>query len=446
MLLCVLMLATAPVNDGRADIIYSTDFEQPADLDFDQWPDQWTRLRDEQHPEYLKMRIVADSDPLPESNQALRIDLNGSGAVAYSPPLKISPLFSYRLEGCLKTDQLVHDVAYYTLTFSNTEHQPVETYRSQQLHSAPSWRRVVIGPVTPSGKDCKYVVIGAHLEPTAQRDLHGAAMFDRLRLVRLPRMQLHANRNDNLFFDADAVTVTCDVSGIQWTKTQIVFELQDVHGKLLSQSTALLSDFVVDASAAASMRGDVSGSIHRLPDYGGFAGALKWQPVCPGYGFYRIRVAMRQESVSDYSREMTLAVMRENPLAVDTEFGWSLPRGADPLPLKSLLPLIQQAGISWVKYPAWYGEEDQSTGGRSCVVCRSARCRWYRNGRCAAPATGRCALEKWGTASSCQSPRCSSSLKSGKRRSIASCCACRSKCVGGNWVRMMIGVLLGCPT
>jgi len=360
-LLCFLMVTTAPAtaNSRHADdTVYKTDFEEPADVNFDRWPDDWTRRRGTDFPEYLKIEIVPDPAPLPHSQHCLRMELNGGGATIYSPPQKISPLFSYRVEGYVRTEQLVHDVAFYTVTFYDAKRQHKEIYRSKRLRSVPRWRQVRIGPVTPSRPDYTYAVIGLHLEPTAERDLSGAAMFDRLRLARLPRMFLRTNHENNLFFDPGHIKVTCDVSGMQWTGARLAFELLDVAGRKLDTTEALLSDYVSDDAIKRPNRDPLDGSFHQLADYGGFAGSLSWEPEIPGYGFYHVRVSMLQDSTTDSVQTMSIMVTRPARDEPDTEFGWSLPRGADPLSLKQLIPLIKQAGVSWVKFPAWYGENE----------------------------------------------------------------------------------------
>ncbi|NMC19902.1 MAG: hypothetical protein GYA33_05715, partial [Thermogutta sp.] len=43
--------------------VYSLDFSEPADINYDNWPDHWTRRVGSGFPEYLKMEIVAAPSP-----------------------------------------------------------------------------------------------------------------------------------------------------------------------------------------------------------------------------------------------------------------------------------------------------------------------------------------------------------------------------------------------
>ena len=55
-----------------------------------------------------------------------------------------------------------------------------------------------------------------------------------------------------------------------------------------------------------------------------------------------------------HRRDLTLAVIEPQSNPPGGEFGWSLPRGNEPLPLHELSQVVSQAGISWVKYPLWF--------------------------------------------------------------------------------------------
>ena len=120
--LTVLILSAhspAPMEYRGAEAIFATGFEQDADTNFDAWPDEWTRRRSEGFPQYLRIAIADDPDD--KTSRCLRIELDGGAATIYSPPIEINPLFSYLLQGKLKTEQLQHDVAYYSVTFFDSE-------------------------------------------------------------------------------------------------------------------------------------------------------------------------------------------------------------------------------------------------------------------------------------------------------------------------------------
>ena len=129
----LVILATppqAPIDARHPDAIevYHCDFGEQVDANHDLWPDDWTRRRGPDYPGYLEIAI--SKEPSASGNRCLRIDLDGGAAAAYSSAIDVSPLFSYVLEGFLKTENLKHDVAYYSITFCDATRKPLEIHRS----------------------------------------------------------------------------------------------------------------------------------------------------------------------------------------------------------------------------------------------------------------------------------------------------------------------------
>ena len=81
-LTCLILAAnpSAPIADRFPDTVevYHCGFEAPADHDYDDWPDGWTRRRGLGYPHYLNIKIR--TEPSPEGQRCLRINLNGGGA------------------------------------------------------------------------------------------------------------------------------------------------------------------------------------------------------------------------------------------------------------------------------------------------------------------------------------------------------------------------------
>jgi hypothetical protein len=83
-------------------------------------------------------------------------------------------------------------------------------------------------------------------------------------------------------------------------------------------------------------------------------GKAAWHPPLPGPGFYLVRATLKGRRGLVLRQELSLAVFDQQETPAAGEFGWTLPRGDQPLPLTMLSRLICQAGINWVKYPLWY--------------------------------------------------------------------------------------------
>jgi hypothetical protein len=339
----------APMESPYAETVYAMDFEQESDQNYDGWPDHWTRRRGLGFPPFLPIGIVDDPDN--PGSRCLRIGLDGGGASIHSPPIPIDPRFSYLLEAKVKTEGLRHTAAHLTLTFLNDDRRGKETHRSAEWVDLPNWTRVRIGPLPPARPDVQWAIIGLHLLPTDRADLRGAAMFDDLRLARLPRLTLTATRAPPCFSRPEEVEIFCGVSGIAESTPQVLLELFDVTGRPIVAETLFF-----DTSDGGAIDPRDSGTPELVaPSRRGTDGArtLRWRPPIPDYGYYGVRASLCGEGGAATRQTTSLVVLARDAERGGGEFGWSLPRDALSLPEEVVLPLLEHAQISWVKVPVW---------------------------------------------------------------------------------------------
>jgi hypothetical protein len=353
-LLILAVHPSAPIDTRHPDAVqmFHCGFEAADDREFDGWPDGWTRKRSSAHPAYLPARIV--ETPAPEGQAALRIDLNGNGAVVFSPDIEVKPLFSYVVEGFVKTEGLKHDRAWFSVTFYDEQHSELGTFDSQHCADNDGWRKLRVGPLVPPTDRARYAVIALHLEPGAKADLKGAALFDDLWLARLPRMSLSTNSPHNVFTDPSQIEITCRVSGIFERDPVMHFELVDFSGNRLDQQEQQLGSQVVaeKSSQASLLLGE------NVTQAAGFAGTTTWKPPISQPGFYRVHVTMQGRTELILERDLTLAVIEPAKNRPRGEFGWSLPEGDATMPLAALGQLLPRVGINWVKFPVWVADQD----------------------------------------------------------------------------------------
>ncbi len=213
-LLIVAANLSAPIDVRHPDAVemFHCGFEPADDREYDGWPDGWTRKRGTTHPAYLPARIVETAAP--EGHAALRIDLNGGAATILSPDIEVKPLFSYVVEGFVRTEGLKHDRAWFSVTFYDAQHDGVGNVRfaalcrERRLAQASQWGR--LAPPNDRAALCRHrAASGAG----RKADLNGAAQFDDIWLGRLPRMSLSTNSVHNVYTDPSQIEITCQVSG-----------------------------------------------------------------------------------------------------------------------------------------------------------------------------------------------------------------------------------------
>jgi len=343
--LCLPLLILSAGGPTRTEALFPQatevrrwDFESGDDANFDRWPDDWTRRKGAGYPLYLTVKIVADDPPRETGGQVLRMELDGGAALVFSPPIEVSPLFSYVLRGHLKTRGLQHDVAYASVLFYDRDRQLLEAHDSPHQRQVDEWTPFQIGPVTPRSDQVRWAAIALHLRPTDQEDLLGEACFDDLWLGQLPRVSLETNSPHNVYTLADTIQVTCLVSGITSPNPRVRFELLDLAGQVLLQQEQ-----------------EMTPDVPNQPRVQAFSGSASWSPAMPPCGFYLIRAYLLGASTEPITT--SLAVVQPLKQGRFGEFGWSLPRGDSWLSLKALDSLLGRVGIHWVKFPLWYSDQ-----------------------------------------------------------------------------------------
>ena len=196
----IVTIAAAAPNQAHypgASEVFSCAFDRSSDQNYDGWPDNWSRRRGKGFPQYLPIQIVADRGP--GGDHSLAIELDGGGAVAQRPPLRVRPLYDYVAECYVRTEGLKHDQALLSVAFLDKDHRPLETYRSAGLRGASGWTRLELGPLSPGDPQIETAVVQLHLEPTEEADLHGSAHFAAVWMGRLPRITLETGNRLQLF-------------------------------------------------------------------------------------------------------------------------------------------------------------------------------------------------------------------------------------------------------
>lgn len=351
-LLPLLILAIHPSGPTEVDALASETvfycpFGESWDENFDEWPDGWTRQTGSGFPHYVGIKI--SEEPSPVGNRCLRINLDGGGAAAYSPLIDVSWLYGYLLVAQMKTENLVHDRAFVSVTLLDWKRRQLATYSTEGINHTDGWTSVRLGPLEPGDKDVTYAIIGVHVEPGEREDLKGAAVFDDIRLVRLPRVLLSTERGSNVFLDPSQIEIACHASGFVEKQPRVAFRLEDVDGRELAQAEQSLT--VRRATIGATRQTDESSDASNVQ-----LGTALWKPRVPGPGFYRVSAELTGTATPSSGR-LALVVIEPNEPSSGGEFGWSIPRGDRAAPLGELEALVAHAGVGWLKYPIWYGQE-----------------------------------------------------------------------------------------
>lgn len=332
------------------------------DVNYDEWPDRWTRVYDDEHPQYVQIGIepIADRE-IPGRRLVLRPD--GASALATSPPIHVMPKFSYKLRMRVKVDGARNGQARVRLAFHDHNNEVRQIEQTEPLESDGEWHSMDFGDFQPVDDEVDRVYVHVDYERGERGDLAAEVSVADLRLYRLPSIKISTGSRYNVYTDPSNVKVTCSLSGILEQNPEIRFQLLDATNKSIGDGGALELDgkIISESRSLASDIVDGYGS-----DKSSYEGAIDWRPPIQDYGFYRVRVGMFRAGtdipVGD-SRSITVAVVREELEASEQgEFGWSLPRGDRPLSFPVLQELLPRVGVRMVKLPVWFEPGDEQRG------------------------------------------------------------------------------------
>lgn len=350
-LLNLLILALAPAapnGDPDAPVLFHCSFDESWDQNYDEWPDGWSRRRGKGYPEYISVKIIQTEGAL-SAGRCLQINLDGGAAVAYTPPIRITPLHSYVLQGAVDTSGIEHDQAHLSLTLLDENHERLETYRSDPIGHLSGWTTLSLGPIEPKNDTARLAVLGLHVHPGKDADLKGTVRFDEIQLTHLPRISLEMQNSHHLFTDPSEMAVNCRVSGITNSSQDVTLLLEDALGNRLAKVERTLETTTAPGSYSLSLDSET-----KSPPV--LVGAVRWEPPVAGPGFYRMRAELKGHDGPVHLQDVTAAVIVPQPESPGGEFGWSLPNCGKPLELFDLSKVVTQAGIGWIKFPLWFGD------------------------------------------------------------------------------------------
>jgi hypothetical protein len=358
--LLILAALAAPASEDRhvdAVEIFACDFGADWDVNYDDWPDLWTRRRSPTWPHYVNIGLADDQHAV--AGRCLTVDLNGAGASISSPAITVSDKFSYVIEARIKASGLKHGQTHVRVDFLNEDHEVLESARGEIYQSTKGWKNIHFGPVNISHSAVELATITLQVDRGEHVDLEGQVSLDDVWLARLPRMEVHSNSPFNVYTDPNDVEVTCELSGILEKDPEIHFELLDASSHSLDDNTVQLEGRLITERVSI-----VKSTKTR---HKGYAGSTRWKPPIKDFGFYRVQVSMQTAQGTLKKQTISIAVVPPIKSNSQGEFGWSLAGDDIPLDFDQLEELLPRVAIHWIKLPVWYGNSEPERGERLVV-------------------------------------------------------------------------------
>lgn len=347
--------------------VFHCDFNPSWDANFDEWPDRWTRRSATGYPQFVNIHVREADEAESTAGRTLEIELDGASAAVSSPPIRVMSRFSYLLVTRLYVTGLERSEVTVSIDFFNSSGKLLQTESKSLKSRKDGWHTIALESIDPNDPSIDRAIVTLDVKRTGRGDLKAKVALDDVWLARLPRITVSTNSPSNVYRDQDEVVVRCELSGIREQNPEIRFQLLDVSKKELEDGSFQLDGrLIVEDTKKAS---DIVDGVGNSPK--GYEGFTEWRPKIPHHGFYSVVVTMlssdKTGAQSEAARKMDrrviwIAVVPPMEMPLTGDFGWSLPEAEKPLSFQNLAALLRNAGVNWVKIPAWYNPADSHRG------------------------------------------------------------------------------------
>ena len=328
---------------GAAEILHYT-FAEADDRDYDGLPDDWSRRKGTLFPNYVRGeidRLRGEGD-----SNSLMFELNGGQAIYYSPVIKVDEFHSYVFRGSVRTENLNHDGALYSISFLNSKRQRIKRFLSQAVTGThEGWVKLEMTRLNPP-PGTRFAVIGCHVMQSRKMDIKGRVWFDNLWLGHLPRLKLISNFQAHFKDPYAPIEIEAEASGLlPGHQYRLSFEMQNNEQQSIATEDRPLK--------SPAKENELSATMPNLQH-------VLWKLPPQKYGYYSVYAKLLRDDEVILQKQTSFAVMNLTENRQEGEFGWSFPHGIGQVDVEEMANIAAQAGINWVKYPLWNTTDSDS--------------------------------------------------------------------------------------
>ncbi len=364
-----------------AATVFQADFGRGEDTNGDGWPDNWKRRLDRDHPAYLKMRLVNRSAIAPEELQKLRRSLtqwslaidqgklpgdtipesvprkidaflektvadgcleiltNGGRAQVESPSFPINSRNSYRMSIEWTTEFVDPYFGAVSLLWLDEADQVLDEIKLDSTSRSMDWTRAAIDEISWIPPNAKYARFKVALRPESPRSIQAAVRIDRIRMERIPKVELGIEPADRIVNAGENFRFQCQLKEIDPEVTTIELKAIDHNGVEVWKDTSKSSEFNERTSERATHSSSLALSL-------------------PGY--YRLIADITSGSTQRISKEISVAVLpntgKQRPVH-NSRIGLSFQRLGKQIKLDQIPDLAELSNAGAVKLSVWHAED-----------------------------------------------------------------------------------------
>lgn len=276
--------AAAREKARRARVVKSFDFDERRLGNFDSMPMGWRRVVEAGYPRFLEASF--DESTGHQAAPSFFLPLRGGnlGASFTGREIPVDPRSAYRITAWIRAQNLVSGRAFITACYLGQNLKPMAgtMMKSEPVRHAGAdgpWRQVTID--LPAGVEpARWIALSCRVEqertaesddrafqPIEKHDPLGAAWFDDIRVIRLPKLSLELNDPQGVFEHGREPTIRITAEDLNGDDLSIGLDLFDADDRLIERQT-------IDA--------------HRL-----LREPFRHQPGATGPGLYTVSLEMK---------------------------------------------------------------------------------------------------------------------------------------------------------
>ena len=365
--------------------IFSADFGYAEDRNRDGWPDVWQRHTDRDHPRFNKMGIAARSeipsedlkvirrtlaqwmlaweqrrlpgDIIPESippsidaflestvaDTCLEIVMNGRSARVESPSFPIDSRNAYRVQMQIMAEMIDPYQVQASVHWLDASGAQISEQPMSPVTRSSDWQLIRIQETSSIPSEAKFCKIRISVTPLNSQSIQTIVRCDRIRVERIPRIELEVEPSSRIVSVDQGFKVTCKLNEVNPEKTRIQLLARDHEGNDVWQRTNELESSAHDSAEVT---------------------ATSWDLALAEAGFYTLSVRVLEDTSLQSHKESGLIVLareKSSTMAANPRIGWSLPTLGSTISLAQLPKLVEFAKIGGIKFSVWLAEPNNAS-------------------------------------------------------------------------------------
>ena len=231
-------------------VVKSFDFNERSLGNFEAVPMNWLPVEGPAYRRFLEARFDEQVGHLAPPSFLLRLQGGSLASHYFAKDIPVHAGSEYRLTAWIRPQHLVHARAWLTIYYLDHALRKIDDSerRSVEIRGAgddEAWQRVVID-LPPGDEHARWIGLTCHVDqittpagkrdsfhPIEYHDVHGAAWFDDITILRLPRISLSLNATEGVYLPGRPTVCTVKMVDLDGADIRTDLDILDADGRVL---------------------------------------------------------------------------------------------------------------------------------------------------------------------------------------------------------------------